>query len=80
MNWTKAGRVSLENQRDVLARMGFRYLWVTVGYYAIAWLVAIDPFGPRTSRPFSGMFVAVMIPLAGGIIDWCRLRLRRQRS
>lgn len=78
MSGDGTGRLPLENGRDVLARVGFRYLYVTVGYFALVWLLGIDPWSPRSpSQAFPGTFLALTLPLGAGIADWYRLRRRR---
>lgn len=78
MSWYWTGRLPLEDRRDVLARVGFRFLWVTVPYFGMAWFFGLDPFGPP--RPLLGLsatFLVISIPLIGGLIDWCRVQSRR---
>jgi hypothetical protein len=71
--WTK--QLPLEDNRDVLARVGFRFLWTTVPICIIAYPFLKNP-------AFAVMrFLAVfsfLIPIAGGLVDWFRIRRRLQ--
>jgi len=73
--WTR--KLPLENDQDVLARIGFRFLWATAPYFALTYLFGIGPFGdqPQALQRFLAVFVFV-IPLLGGALDWLRVHHR----
>ena len=73
--WTR--KLPLENGRDVLARVGFRFLWAIAPYFAVTWLFGIGPFGSVTqpTQRVLGVFI-FMIPVLGGALDWFRVHHR----
>ena len=64
----------LNDEHDVLARIGFRFVWCTGPYFLVAY--ALSAFGDRTMLLHPASFFVLALPLAGGLLDWCRLRWR----
>jgi hypothetical protein len=64
----------LNDSRDVMARVGFRCVWCTLPYFAVA--LALAAFGQTELllTPASG--VVLFVPIAGGILDWYRVHRR----
>lgn len=64
----------LHDDRDVMARIGVRFLSCTAPY--LVYVMTSTALGHEVSllTPFSA--VAVLMPLAGGLLDWCRLASR----
>ena len=77
--WTR--QLPLENNRDVLARVGFRFLWATAPYFVFAYLLKIGPFadGGSSLQRFLAAFIFV-IPILGGLLDSWRLRYRARHG
>jgi hypothetical protein len=73
--WTR--RLPLENDRDVLARIGFRFIWATAPYFAVTDLLGIGPFGDH-GQGFQRFVTAFIfaIPILGGALDWLRVHHR----
>lgn len=64
-------KLPLLNDRDVLARMGFRFMWCTGLYFVVAWILAA--FGHMTLLVNPGALMIIAIPFAGGMLDWHRV-------
>ena len=69
-----AKKLSIEDDRDILARVGFRFIWCTGPYFLVAGILSV--FGSsKMYAPWPALFI-VSIPFMGGIIDWYRLKHR----
>ena len=69
-----AKKLPLENDRDIMARIGFRFIWCTGPYFLVAILLSI--FGSSTLfTSWPSMFI-LAIPFVGGVVDWYRLKHR----
>jgi len=64
----------LEDERDIMARIGFRFIWCTGPYFLLAFI--FSRFGsPLLLLSWSALFF-LSIPFIGGVIDWRRLKGR----
>ncbi len=71
--------IPLDNERDMMARIGLRFLCCTGPYFLIA--IILYAFG-RPSMLLSmwlGLFF-LLIPFVGGVIDWYRLKDRSKHA
>ena len=71
-------KLPLEDQRDVMARIGFRFLWCTGPYFLLA--VILSAFDMTAMLSPSLALVVLAIPIIGGVIDWRRLKRRVERA
>jgi len=68
----------LQDERDAMARIGARFLWCGVPYFAMAALM--ERFGDTTLwNSHRCILLVVFIPMVGGLIDWRRLQLARTK-
>jgi hypothetical protein len=68
----------LEDGRDVLARIGQRFVWCTGPYFLAALILSI--FGDnKLLSPWLSLWI-LAIPFLGGVIDWRRLTSRSKRA
>jgi hypothetical protein len=68
--------IPLDEERDVMARIGLRFIWCTGPFFLLA--ILLSSFGySRTLLSGSALFI-VLIPIVGGAIDWNRLKGRRE--
>jgi hypothetical protein len=67
-------KLPLDDDRDVMARIGFRYVWCTLPYFAAA--LGMAAFGVTTLLLSPLSVVPLVVPIAGGILDWWRVRRR----
>jgi hypothetical protein len=76
--WQTMKSLPLEDNRDILARIGMRCVCCTLPYFVFVY--ALNAFGfesPLTS-PMSMWIVA--IPIIGGVVDWFRIHRQSVRS
>ncbi len=64
----------LVDERDVMARIGFRFLWCTGPYFIVA--AALSAFGNAALLANPAAFFMAAIPVLGGLHDWRRIRSR----
>lgn len=62
----------LENERDAMARVGFRFLWCTAPYFLLSLLSMA--FGYDQLLQSQWAIIMVGIPLIGGLADWRQLK------
>lgn len=63
---------SLNNNRDLMARIGYRFLWCTAPYFIAISVLDSLGFGSVLNTPMTLFIFA--IPLLGGLMDLCRLK------
>ena len=68
--WTRT--LPLNDGRDVMARIGFRCVWCTIPYFALALLCAALGKPVLLLNPFAA--IPLIVPVAGGVLDWLRVR------
>lgn len=74
-------RLPLEDKRDILARIGVRFLWATAPFFVLSFLAGIGPFGEdpqQWDRVLSALIF--LMPVIGGLWDWLRLQLRARAA
>lgn len=67
-------KTPLENERDLMARIGVRCVWCTLPYFALA--LGLAAFGEMRPLLTPASAIALAVPLAGAVLDWRRLQLR----
>jgi hypothetical protein len=68
----------LENERDVMARIGFRFIWCTVPYFLL--MFVLSAFGITVLFSPALALMILFLPIIGGVADWRRLQRRRGRA
>lgn len=78
--WTR--QLPLESHRDVLARIGSRFIWATAPYFVLAYVLRIGPFGDRAEDASQRLISAFifLVPIIGGALDWWRLGHRTRHE
>jgi hypothetical protein len=71
-------KLPLEDKRDVMARVGVRFLWCTGPYFLLAFILSALDINVMLSPALA--VVILSIPIIGGVADWCRLKRRLQRA
>ena len=66
-------QLPLNDSRDVLARIGVRFVWCTGPFLLIA--MTLSAFGNSGMLLSPWSFFIHLIPIVGGIIDWTRIRV-----
>jgi hypothetical protein len=67
-------RILLEDERDIMARIGFRFIWCTGPYFFLA--LVLSAFGKSKMLLSWPAFFFLAIPFIGGLVDWYRLKGR----
>jgi hypothetical protein len=67
-------RILLEDERDIMARVGVRFIWCTGPYFFLA--IVFSTFGKTAMLSPWPAFFFLAIPFIGGIVDWYRLKGR----
>jgi hypothetical protein len=70
-------KLPLEDDRDIMARIGFRFIWFTGPYFLVA--VILSTFGSSKLFTLWPALFILAIPCIGGVIDWCRLKRHTKR-
>ncbi len=67
--------VPLEEERDILARIGLRFLWCTGPYFlfVIIWFAFVTNRNSPLTELWPSLFF-LAIPFLGGLNDWRRLK------
>lgn len=68
----------LEDERDLMARIGVRFVWGTGPYFLVALLLSMFGYD-NLLRPWLSLWI-LAIPFLGGVIDWRRLNSRSKRA
>jgi hypothetical protein len=68
----------LHDDKDVMARIGVRFLWCTAPYFVCAMTWAALRHEWLILNPVSAF--AFLVPLVGGLLDWCRLPSKRVQA
>jgi hypothetical protein len=68
--WDAMTHVPLRDERDLLARVGVRYLCCTGPYFVLLWIIGLWRDKSELSL---GMLAFGCIPLLGALVDWHRL-------
>ncbi len=71
-------KLPLEDERDIMARIGFRFMWCTGPYFLVAVIVSTYR-GNTLFTSWPELFV-LAIPFIGGVVDWYRLNQRTKRA
>ena len=68
----------LEDDRDIMARIGFRFIWCTGPFFLLVFI--LSAFGiTAMSSPWLALPI-LSVPFIGGVIDWRRLKRRPERA
>jgi len=67
-------KLPLEDDRDVFARVGFRFIWCTGPYLILA--IVFSLFGNNRLLTIWPLAWMVAIPWLGGAVDYWRLKKR----
>ncbi len=65
-------KLPLEDNSDIMARVGFRFLWCTGPYFLVA--IVLFRFGSGTLLASRLSMFILAIPFIGGVVDWHRLK------
>jgi len=69
---------TLEDDRDVMARIGLRFVLCTGPYFLLATIAA--SLGSSVFFALWPALFVLAIPFAGGIVDWYRINKRVERA